>query len=63
MNYGEFMMKTMKNKIKITVEQNSEKIELTLPDDLDIYEMKDKLKVILSFLTYQEKTINKILND
>ena len=49
--------------IKITIEAHDKTLTLVVPPDQDIYEWKDNFKAILTFLTFQSETIEKLFNE
>ena len=51
----------MKNKIRITVEQDDEKMMLEFDDELDIWELAEKFRTIMKFLTWSDDCIDNII--
>ena len=47
--------------MKITVEQENRKFTLEIPEDLDIYEMADEMRIILYAMTFCPESVQKII--
>lgn len=46
----------------ITVKQGNKKLELTIPSDTDIWDWEDSIRTILTWITFQPKTIDKLFS-
>ena len=55
------MEEELNNIVKITVESNGRKVTYEFPTDSDIYEYADILRQVLTFVTFQAETIDKVI--
>ena len=56
-------MKLQKRNMKITLEVNDELITMELYDEITIWDMIQKFKILLTFCGYTQNTINKVLKE
>ena len=56
-------MKLQKRNMKITLEVNDELITMELYDEITIWDMIEKFKILLTFCGYTQNTINKVLKE